>query len=329
MGVPAPGHNSEAVIDLINCRAAVRTHSYQDGRRLALIVEGGGMRGVLSAGCLIAFDLLGCRNVFDEIYGTSAGGVNCAYFLSGQWELGISMYFNDLSSLRFANPLRFWKILDIDYVYDHLIPKINTLDEAAVRAGRPEFFVGVTDVESGKNLLIDVKRSPHSIIKVLKASAAIPALYNRTIKLGDRRYVDGGLSDLLPIAKAVSRGCTDILVLPTRIRTHFSKQRPLWERLAFLMMMGCIYPEVYRAFCTSPQRTSLSRAYAMGRQVIEGTNIATICPTSEESIVSRTTRSRPILIEGTRRMAIRTANILGRPVSKIEQAFAQLERKSQ
>ena len=309
-----PGSNSGAVIDLINRRSSAGTRSYDDGRRLALVVEGGGMRGVLSAGCELALEKLGCRDVFDEVYGTSSGAVNAAYFLAGQTELGISIYFDDISSLRFSNPLRFWKILDVDYAYDHIVPNVKVLDEAAIRAGRPEFFVGVTDVESGRNELIDVKASPHRIFKILKATAAIPCLYNRTVALGNQRYVDGGLSDLLPIAKAASRGCTDILVLPTRLATDTIKPRAIWERFMFLVMMGYVHPEVYRAFVTSYLRTRRSRAYAMGRDVIEGTNTATISPTPVELVVSRTTRSRPVLIDGARKMAIRTANILGRPL---------------
>jgi predicted patatin/cPLA2 family phospholipase len=321
-----PGHNSGSVIDLINSRISAGTESYNDGRRLALIVEGGAMRGVLSAGCVLALEILGCCNVFDEVYGTSAGAVNAAYFLASQCELGISIYFDDISSLRFVNPLRFWKILDLDLAYDHIIPNIKMFDEAAIRTGRPEFFVSVTNVESGQNVLVDAKTSPYNIVKILKATAALPVLYNRLVKLGNQRYVDGGLSDLLPVAKAASRGCTDILVLSTRLETHKGKQRPLWERIMFLMVLGLRYPEVNRTYVTNFRRTLQSRAYAMGRNVIEGTNIATICPTPEEFVVSRVTCSRPALIDGARKMAIRTANIFGRPLSEIEQAFARLAR---
>ena len=324
-----PGHNSGAVIDLINRRISAGTGSYNDGRRLALIVEGGGMRGVLSAGCVLGLEKLGCRNVFDEVYGTSAGAVNAAYFLASQCELGISIYFDDISSLRFANPARVWKILDVDYAYDHIIPNVKMFGVETIRASKPDYFVGVTDAESGENLLVNVKASPYNIVKILKATAAIPILYNRTVKLGNGRYLDGGLSDLLPIAKAASKGCTDILVLMTRLETHVSKQRPLWERILFRMVLGCIYPKLNRTYLTNYKRTSQSRAYALGRQVIDGANIATISPTLEEFIVTRVTRDRSTLIEGARRMAIRTANILGRPLSEIEQAFARLAQGTQ
>lgn len=319
-----PGRNSESVIDLIKRRLAKPPGAYDDGRRLALIVEGGGMRGVLSAGSLFALDLLGCRDVFDEIYAVSAGGVNAAYFLSGQSELGISVYFDDISSLRFANPLRFWKIVDVDYVYDHIVPHVKTLDEQAIRSARPDFFLGVTDVDNGENVLIDVKASPHSVAHILKASSAIPVLYNRIVALGPRHYVDGGLSDVLPVIQATVRGCTDVLILTTKQGTRVSKRPPLWERLVFLAMIGWRYPAVNRAFVTNFERTCHSRALTMGTQVIDGINIATIEPTPHELVVGRVTLRRDTLVEGAYRMASRTAHALDRSDADIRQAFDRL-----
>jgi predicted patatin/cPLA2 family phospholipase len=319
------GHNPNAVIQLIGRRIDEGPFAGGEDRRLALIVEGGGMRGVLSAGSLFALDVLGCRNVFDDVYAASAGGVNAAYFLSGQGELGISVYFDDISSLRFANPLRFWKIFDVDYVYDHIVQIVKPLDEAAVRSSRSNLYLGVTDIRSGRNELVDVKASEHSIARILKASSAIPVLYNRTVALGEQRYVDGGLSDLLPIAQAAARGCTDILVLSTRLAGRVSRQPPLWERAIFYAMMGWVHHEVNRAYATNHDRTRQSRAYADGVDQLAGVNIATICPTPHELIVGRVTLSRATLLEGATRMGTRTASILGRPAGPVEHAFRRLE----
>src|SRR5207244_13520104 len=79
------GTHRRRVIDLILERAAAAGRNPPDpSRKLGLVIEGGGMRGVISAGSLLALDLLGFREIFDEIYAASAGGVNAAYFLSGQ-----------------------------------------------------------------------------------------------------------------------------------------------------------------------------------------------------------------------------------------------------
>lgn len=320
----ALGHNPAEVIELLNRRAHNKNKDHNDGRKIALIVEGGGMRGVLSAGSLFALDILGYHNAFDEVYATSAGGVNAAYFLSGQGALGISVYFDDISSLRFANPLRFWKIIDVDYVYDHIVPHIKVLNEQSIRTGRPNFHLGLTDVASGKNLMMDVKKSSFKISSILKASSAIPVLYNRTVQLGSNRYVDGGLTDILPIARAVHDGCTDILVLTTRLPGRVSKRPPNWERAIFYIMMGWRFPHLQHAYVSNFQRTIKSREISTGREILHGANIATICPTEEELVVGRVTLDRSTLLAGAKKMGIRTARLMGQTTTDVEIAFDRL-----
>lgn len=322
------GYRFDCVIDLLNRRIEGRAPGTNDGRKLALIVEGGAMRGVLSAGSLLALDLLGCRDVFDEVYAVSAGAVNAAYFLSGQGELGISVYFDDISSMRFANPFRIWKIIDVDYVYDHVVPHLKSLDEGRIRDGRSDFFLGLTDVRTGNPVMVDVKKSPHPVSRLLKASSAIPVLYNRTVRLGDDDYIDGGISDVLPVAQAIQNGCTDVLILTTRLPDHVSNPPPIWERLLFFSMMGWRYPGVQRAYDTNFSRTSKSRAYASGSEVLHSVNIATIGPTVSEPGVGRSTRDRDTLLHGAWRMALRTAGVVGRPSAPVDAAFQRLSKST-
>lgn len=283
------------------------------------------MRGVLSAGSLFALDLVGCRTVFDEVYATSAGGVNAAYFLSGQGELGISVYFDSISNRRFINPFRFWKIVDVDFVYDHVVLHEKTLDEAAIRRGRPAFYLSVTNVDTGQNELLDVKASQDSVALMLKASSALPVLYNEVVRLGSGRYVDGGLTDAMPIAQAAARGCTDILVLGTKSAEHVNFQAPLWERLAFYAMMGRKHPLLGAAHASSHLAAARSRRYALGKETLEGTSIATILPTTQELVVERTTLDRARLIDGARRMAERTFRVFGEADVRLDEAFRRLD----
>ena len=264
------------------------------------------MRGVISAGSLLALDLLGFREIFDEIYAASAGGVNAAYFLSGQGKLGMTVYFDDIANRRFINPWRVFKIVDVDYAYDRIISLYKPLDDAAIRASRVRFLLSVTDARSGLNELLDVRARSEPVPLLLKASSALPVLYNRRVVLDGREFVDGGVSDSLPVARAIENGCTDILVLASS-RCDSPDARPrLWERSLFYMMMGRRYPALMRAFASMHEALNRGRRLATGQDAVDGVNVALIAPCEGDSRVGSTAIERARLVRGAHLMATRT-----------------------
>jgi predicted patatin/cPLA2 family phospholipase len=301
------GTRPERVVDLILERASLTGPDRSaPSRKLALVIEGGGMRGVISAGSLLALDLLGFREVFDEIYAASAGGVNAAYFLSGQGKLGMTVYFDDIANRRFINPWRVFKIVDVDYAYDRVVSLHKPLDDAAIRASRVRFLLSVTDAQSGRNELLDVRARSEPVPLLLKASSALPVLYNRRIVLDGREYVDGGVSDSLPVARAIENGCTDVLVLASS-RCDSPDARPsLWEQSLFYMMMGRRYPALMRAFASMHEALNRGRRLATGEDAVDGVNIALIAPCEGDSTVASTAIERARLVQGAHQMATRT-----------------------
>src|ERR1043166_10127871 len=93
------GINPSKVIAAIKQRQRSRKagHTGPDGRKLALVLEGGAMRAAGPAGGAVALGHLGLTEIFDEVYATSAGVMNAGYFLSGQADMGITIYFEDLT----------------------------------------------------------------------------------------------------------------------------------------------------------------------------------------------------------------------------------------
>lgn len=313
------GHRPNAVIDLLKERR--RSAHRNDGRKLALIIEGGGMRGVLSAGSLIALDMLGFRDCFDEIYATSAGAVNAAYFLTGQGRLGITIYFDSISNRRFYNPLRLSKIVDIGFVYDYVVPHEKTLDEASLRASPTNLYLSVTEVSTGMNVLLDVKKCRAPVATMLKASSALPVLYNKTVGIEGRDYVDGGVSCLLPIEQAASHGCTDALILLTRTRGYELRPPTAFGRLLFYVMIGRRFPALMKAYRSMSVQINRARRIAQGEQPIGGLNIATICPNDAESIVQRTTIDRRRLVEGAALLARKTCRLFRDEADVVDSLF--------
>src|SRR5262245_29844400 len=138
MSVELAGLSPERVLNLIRERRQRKElgEPLDDGHKLALIVEGGAMRGDYTAGAVFALACLNGADVFDVVYAASSGAVNSSYFLSGQARLAVGTYYEDLCGPEFINHFRFWKMVDIDFVEKEVFPHRKPLDEAAIRASR-------------------------------------------------------------------------------------------------------------------------------------------------------------------------------------------------
>jgi predicted patatin/cPLA2 family phospholipase len=283
------------------------------------------MRGVLSAGALLALDLLGYRSCFDAVFATSAGSVNAAYFLSGQGELGMSVYFQDLNDRRFLNPWRLWKVLDVDYVYDFVVKVVKPLDEQAIRQSVTKLYLSVTAVPCGANLLVDVTSSDESIPLLLKASSALPVLYNRTVSVGDKLYVDGGVSGGPPLDKAIGLGFTDILYISTRSRAYVAAKPGMLDRLVFAVGMGIRFPSLMRAYRDSWMIRNRVERLASGSDQVGGVSIASFHAYPERTQVERTTTNPARLFMGAKEVALHLASSLGGDGDVIQKAFARLK----
>ncbi|MER5357143.1 patatin-like phospholipase family protein [Streptomyces sp. NPDC002785] len=191
-----------------------------DGARVALAVEGGGMRGVISAAMLSQLEDYGYKNAFDVVYGCSSGGINGAYFLAGETWYPLSIYYDDLATKQFVDfsrVLRRRPILDLAYSFDRVMERVKPLDyEAVIRSPIP-LVVPVTDVDALRTVVLRDFATRQELKAALRASAWLPIALPGTVPTPDgRRAVDGGVLTALPFRLAVDDGCTHILSLSTR-----------------------------------------------------------------------------------------------------------------
>src|SRR5881296_568598 len=117
------GINPTGTIDLLKKRAALIKQGRKpaDGRKVALIIEGGAMRGVISCAALLGLEELGMTEVFDEVYGASAGAVNGAYFLAGQAAYATTIYYQKINNTRIIRRPWHRQIVDIDSLFESII----------------------------------------------------------------------------------------------------------------------------------------------------------------------------------------------------------------
>ena len=191
------------------------------GARVALVVEGGGMRGAVSGGMALALDELGLAGAFDAAYGSSAGTLNAMWLVSGRVRDGIPTWTDPelvraLISRRRAL-LRRGPVVDVETLvgrrYEQLSPGLFD----AVLASPVELHPVATDVASGAAVdLHRAVRDAASLRLALRASAALPLLAGPPVVLDGRCLIDAGLSAAIPFRAALADGATHVLVLRSR-----------------------------------------------------------------------------------------------------------------
>ena len=187
--------------------------------RPALVVQGGALRGVYSVGALAALEDLDLREAFSFVIGSSAGACNGAYFLAQQSEDGIRIYVDELSGPDFVSFRRIWKIVDIDFLVDVAVNQRHPMNIDELRRCPVPLYTVMTDARTGMEHIVS-SRDDYDPREVIRATAAIPGLYNRKVKLGDSYYVDGGVVNNIPLTEAFSRGAREAIVVVTRGRGY-------------------------------------------------------------------------------------------------------------
>jgi predicted patatin/cPLA2 family phospholipase len=212
-------------------RTGSRPGERADGYRVALSVEGGGMRGVVSAGMALALHELGLVPALDAVYGSSAGAITGAWLLSSEPDKLRGWADPDYARtlIRWSALLRGRPVVDVRALVEELYQTEFPMDFASVLASQIEFHPLGTDAESGDSTdlrpLID---TPAELRLALRASASLPFLAGPPVELRGRRFYDAGIAESVPFRTPLDQGATHVLVLRSR--------RPLATELATTLM---------------------------------------------------------------------------------------------
>jgi predicted patatin/cPLA2 family phospholipase len=210
------------VLELMRARkeAATRPGQHGDGATLAVAIEGGGMRGIVSAGMAAALETLGLRDTIDRVYGSSAGSLNGAFLIAGQALWGCSVFYNDLVGKRFLSYARFLTkskpVVDMEYVIYDLYVHRCPLNYKSVATADIDFHCLATNVATaGIDDLTDL-RSVEAVQRALLASTCIPVLAGPPVEFRGKRYLDATLTESIPLVTVLDHGVTHLLVLQSR-----------------------------------------------------------------------------------------------------------------
>lgn len=277
--------------------------------KTALVLQGGGMRGVFGAGVCCGLQEIGYTEGFDEVYGVSAGALNGAYFLSGQASYGTTIYYQEINNRNFINFFRIRKIMDIDFLMD-TVTKKKPLQVRRLLTSSTSLNVLLTQVSTGETVMFKSKSGNNEdILNILKATTAMPFLYDIPVNIHGVDYLDGGISCPVPVAQAIEEKCTDILVVMTRPR-NYRPSRRFFSRYFIEPGMKKYGENFYRTFINRhkiyAEQLSIIRGERLwgGRQV----NILAIFP-GESVGVKRTTKKETVLKDAAIEGAVKTLRL--------------------
>lgn len=170
-----------------------------------LILEGGGMRGVFTAGVLDYF--MDRKLMFSDIYGVSAGSCHACSYLSGQrhraFEINVD-YLDDKRYCSIKSLLKTGDLFGADMLYHQIPDVLHPFDYNTYNQYQGNFYAVMTDCKTGKAVYQKIG-DLHQDIIYIRASSSLP-LVSRMVKIDGRFYLDGGISDSIPVRHSVEAG---------------------------------------------------------------------------------------------------------------------------
>ncbi len=218
-------------------------------KHTALVLEGGGMRGVFTSGVLdwmIDHDI-----TFPYLVGVSAGSSNALSYASHQRGRG-KYIFADLQVERHYLGMRnIWRhrsIMDMDLLYHELPETIWPYDYVAYRDNPMRVESVATDCLTGEAVYLEEKEDAARIIDIVRASSSLPFVCP-IANVDGRPMLDGGIADSIPLQHAIDQGYEHIIVVLTRHKGYRKEEKKV--KIPFFYAR---YPKLREAICTRAAR---------------------------------------------------------------------------
>ena len=205
--------------------------------KVGLVLEGGGMRALFTAGVLDA--LLDVKELnIDGIVGVSAGALFGVNYVSEQKERAIrynKKYDRDKRYMGFYSWITTGNAVNEDFAFYEIPFKLDVFDQEKFKESKIDFYVVMTNIENGQAEYVLIK-DVFEQMEYLRATSALP-FASKIIEINGKKYLDGGISDSIPIDYCESLGYDKIILILTRPENNYKD-----DKLNFL------YKLVYRKY---------------------------------------------------------------------------------
>ncbi len=212
-----------------------------------LVMEGGALRGMFTAGVLDVF--MENNIAFDGAVGVSAGAVFGCNFKSRQIGRAIRYnmeYCNDKRYAGWGSWFRTGNFYNVQFDYEEIPKRLDIFDTDAYKKNPMEFYVVVTDAVRGIPVYKKLMEGDDRDILWMRASASMPML-SRMVHIDGGKYCDGGTSDSIPLRFFEKIGYEKNVVITTQPKGYVKEKNSLMP----LLKIGCLkYPKLIGALKT-------------------------------------------------------------------------------
>lgn len=259
--------------------------------KVGLVLEGGGFRGLYSAGVLDYF--LDQDWHFPYIIGVSMGTVNGINYISKQKGRSIdvpSEFLYDSRYFSYKGLFTKGNLFGMDFIFDDIPRKHNVFDYKTYYESDQEFVITAMDVQfGGSKYFRKDELNEDEMLKALRASCSLPFISTMVTCKG-KKYLDGGLSDSIPIKKAFEDGVDKVIALVTREKGYRKEvKEPNVFKLGSGNLMYRRYPKVIEAI--SNRNDTYNQELEYMEEMIEAGKVLTVYP-KEAIDMGRTERNK-------------------------------------
>lgn len=191
--------------------------------KIGLVLEGGGMRGLYTAGVIDVMLDHGFEP--DVVCGTSAGvtfGVNLLSKQRGRVLRYNKRFVGDRRYISLHSWLTTGNMINKDFAYGLLPRELDPFDDETFMASKAAFYATITNMQTGQAEYVRL-HSTWDQMDVIRASASLP-IVSRPVEWNGQKYLDGGLADNIPLDKCLELGCDKVIIVLTRPLGYVRKE---------------------------------------------------------------------------------------------------------
>lgn len=228
-------------------------------KKVGLVLEGGGLRGIFTAGVIDFFLDKGIE--FDYVVGASAGACNTLGYLAkkrGFVKQGMTNVNGKDAFFGVAQMVDSHKYVNLDRVFLDYAEKYE-LDYDTFLKSKTKWDMVVSNIETGKPEYKHENKDVKRVQTIGIASCSLPLL-TFPVELDGKLYLDGGITDSIPIERAEEMGCEYNVVIATRRKGHYCHLSKA-EKPAYNSLYGKKYPKFLEAIYDREERYKKQVSY--------------------------------------------------------------------